>query len=141
MTNETNTNGRRTQFRPTGPSGLMEHARNVLTVDRVFGEPIEQDGTLLIPAAAIRGAGGAGGGGGENQRGEEGIGEGLGYATSARPVGAYVMRNGQVTWQPAIDLQRILVAGTLTFVALLGFRWLTKRGQARSQVKIAKYGS
>lgn len=140
-TTESGPNGSKTRFTPSGPGRLMDQARSVLTVERVFGQPIEKDGTILIPAAAIRGAGGAGGGGGENQRGEEGIGEGVGYATTARPVGAYVMSDGEVSWRPAVDLTRILAAATTVIVSFLAFRWLIKRGQARSQVKIARLGS
>lgn len=140
-TTESGPNGGKTRFTPSGPGRLMDQARSVLTVERVFGQPIEKDGTILIPAAAIRGAGGAGGGGGENQRGEEGIGEGVGYATSARPVGAYVMREGEVSWRPAIDPTRILGAATFAVVSFLAFRWLIKRSQVRAQVKLARFGA
>jgi uncharacterized spore protein YtfJ len=79
-------------------------ARDALTVRRVFGEPVTQDGTTLIPAASVWG--GAGGGGGHDQQGQEG--EGGGFGLRARPVGAYVIKDGWVRWVPAVDVNRIV---------------------------------
>ena len=42
--------------------------------------------------------GGGGGGGGDNEDNGGG-----GFGLGARPVGAYVIKNGEVTWKPAID--------------------------------------
>jgi len=36
---------------------MLQGARDALTVQRVYGEPIERDGTLIIPAARCAGAG------------------------------------------------------------------------------------
>ncbi|MFO7548607.1 MAG: spore germination protein GerW family protein [Acidimicrobiia bacterium] len=125
-------------FRPVGVSDLIGKTRDMLTVERVFGAPIEQDGTLLIPVAAVRGMGGGGGGGGENVRGEQGVGEGVGYGISARPVGVYVMRDGSVDWRPTLDAQRIVVAVTTVVLVFLGLRHLSKRVEARVRVKMAR---
>jgi len=48
---------------------------------------------------------GGGGGGGDT----EGNGGG-GFGLQARPVGAYVIEGGRVTWKPAIDPARVLLA-------------------------------
>ena len=89
-------------------------------VRRVFGEPIERDGALFIPAARIRG----GGGGGGDTQGNGGGGFGL----TARPAGMYVIRDGAATWQPAIDVNRIVLGGqVVAIVALLVVRALLKR--------------
>ncbi|RZV47653.1 MAG: sporulation protein, partial [Acidimicrobiia bacterium] len=45
---------------------ILGEARDTLTVRRVFGEPIVQNGVTVVPAAAVRG----GGGGGEGEPGE-----------------------------------------------------------------------
>ena len=86
--------------RPTEGEGmnvdeLLSGARDAITVRRVFGDPIEQDGVVVIPAAAV---GGGGGGGGDNEDNGGG-----GFGLRARPVGAYVIKDGEVTWKPAID--------------------------------------
>jgi uncharacterized spore protein YtfJ len=67
-------------------------ARNAITVKRVFAEPYEKDGITVIAAAAV--IGGAGAGSGTHQNGQEG--EGGGSGTGARPVGAYVVKGGEV---------------------------------------------
>ena len=82
---------------------MLKGARDAMAVKRVYGDPIERDGVLVIPAAAVRGGGG--GGGDERQNG------GGGFGLQARPVGAYVIRDGEVEWEPAVDVSRIALAG------------------------------
>jgi uncharacterized spore protein YtfJ len=89
---------------------LSELARSVAdatTVRRVFGDPIERDGVTLVPVASV--SGGGGGGGGHDAGGQEGEGGGLGVR--ARPVGAFVLRDGEVRWRPAVDLSRLAAFG------------------------------
>lgn len=101
---------------------ILRQARDAITVDRVFATPYEKDGVVIIPAAAVRGGGG-GGGGNDDAAG----GSGGGFGVSARPVGAYVIKDGQASWQPAMDLTRILVFGQIVALgALLVVRALVK---------------
>jgi uncharacterized spore protein YtfJ len=93
---------------------LVEQARDAITVRRVYGDPYETGGTTIIPAADVFGGGG-GGTGEDKQAGQEGGGGGFGVI--ARPAGAYVIKNGEVRWQPAVDVNRI-VSGALTLAAL-----------------------
>ena len=93
-------------------SEMMSSARDALTVKRVFGEPIEKDGVTIIPVARI--AGGGGGGTGDSQ---EGPGSG-GYGVMAKPAGVYVVRDGEVTWQPALDINKIVMGGQIVAVIL-----------------------
>lgn len=94
---------------------LLARAQNSLTVARVYGEPHTQDGVTVIPAAVV--VGGGGGGGGQNSAGEEGEGGGIGMI--ARPTGAFVIKNGEVRWLPAVDINRlVLVGGALAYVFL-----------------------
>jgi uncharacterized spore protein YtfJ len=103
---------------------MITEARDVITVKRVFGDPYEKDGVTIIPAATVQGGGG--GGGGEGPTGQ-GKGEGGGFGLSARPAGAYVFSNGQVTWQPAVDVNRVVaVGGTVAVVAFLMLRSIVK---------------
>ena len=71
--------------------------------------------SYLIPAAMVMG----GGGGGEGEQDEGQSGSGGGFGLRARPVGAYVVRDDQVTWQPAFDLNRVILGGQLVAVAAL----------------------
>jgi len=108
---------------------VIAQAKDSLTVKRVFGDPYEKDGVVLVPAAAVRG--GAGGGGDP-----EGKGGGSGFGLAARPVGAFLIRQGEVHWQPAIDVNRAILGGqVVAIVALLVIRTIVK---ARSKVKRAK---
>lgn len=95
---------------------------------RVFGEPIERDGVTVIPAAAVRFGGGFGSGSGEGPNDQGGRGEGGGGGLSATPVGVYVIKDGQVRWEPAIDLNRIILGGQLiALVSLIVVARLLRR--------------
>jgi len=61
---------------------------------RVYGEPYETaDGAVVIPVSRVG-------------------------VASAKPVGVYVLRNGETTWHPAVDHTRIaLMGGTVGLVA------------------------
>lgn len=107
---------------PNGALAFIERARDVLTVRRVFGDPIERDGVTVIPAAKVRGGGGGGSGSGPN-----GEGGGGGFGVSASPAGAYVIKDGTVRWEPALDLSRTIFMGQLVvIVALLTARSIVK---------------
>ena len=93
-------------------SQLLDTTRDALTVRRVFGDPYERDGVTVIPACRVRGLGG--GGGGKDDQGQEG--DGGGFVLTARPVGAYVVKDGAVTWQPAVDIERIVTVAVLGWV-------------------------
>lgn len=107
---------------------LVEGARDVLSVKRVFGEPYERNGVTVIPAAAF--GGGAGGGGDNRPEGGSGGGFGLG----AKPAGVYVIRDGVVTWQPALDINKIISAIQVVLVAgLLAWRSVVKARAKRKR--------
>ncbi|WP_448628142.1 hypothetical protein [Geodermatophilus sp. URMC 64] len=107
------------------PSSLIPAVRDAMTVSRVFGEPYERDGVTVIPAASVRGGGG-GGTGRKQDTGEEG--EGGGFGLIARPAGAYVVKDGAVTWHPAVDVNRIVAAGVLGWVLAV---WAVARAVRR----------
>jgi hypothetical protein len=62
-----------------------------------------------------------------------GKGSGSGFGLSARPVGAFIIRDGRVSWQPAVDVNRIVLEGQIVaVVALLTVRAIVKaRARAR----------
>ena len=94
---------------------VLQGARDAITVKRVFGDPVGQDGVTVIPVAKV---GGGGGGGGDT----EGNGGG-GFGLAAKAAGAYVIRDGDVRWKPAVDVNRLVLGWQL--VAALGLLvWL-----------------
>jgi len=99
---------------------ILEKAQDTVTVKRVYGTPIEKDGLTIIPAAAVYGAGGGGGGPADS-------GGGAGFGVLARPVGAFVIKDGELRWEPAIDVTKIALRGMLVpIVALLVARSIVK---------------
>ena len=111
---------------------VIAQARDTLTVKRVFGEPYEKDGVTVIPAARVRG--GAGGGSGEDPN-SQGRGSGSGFGVTARPVGAFIVRDGDLNWRPAVDVNRIILGGqVVVVVALLTARAIVKtRSKAKAK--------
>jgi uncharacterized spore protein YtfJ len=109
---------------------VLAQARDSMTVKRVYGEPYEKDGVTVIPAARVQG--GAGAGGGEDPQGQ-GKGSGSGFGVTARPVGAFIIREGELSWRPAVDVNRIILGGqVVVIVALLTIRTIIKaRAKAR----------
>jgi uncharacterized spore protein YtfJ len=85
-------------------------AQDALTVHRVFGEPVTVNDTTVIPTAAI---GGGGGGGADGAQG------GAGFGMHGRPSGIFVLRGDQVSWKPAIDVNRIVLGGQFVAVSAL----------------------
>ena len=112
---------------------VLNHARDAMTVKRVFGDPYEKDGVTVIPVANVMG--GAGGGGGSSAGVTSGSGDtavadgapesgyGIGYGLRATPAGVYVIKDGGVEWKPALDANRLaLQRAGATIVGLLVLR-------------------
>jgi len=118
----------------TNVQDILEKAKDTVNVRQVFGEPYERDGVTIIPVAKV-GSGGASGGG-EGTGGPEGqgsgSGQGFGYGLGATPIGVYVIRNGTVEWQPAVDVTHIVVrAQMVAVVGLLTIRSIVKHRRKR----------
>jgi uncharacterized spore protein YtfJ len=100
---------------------VLVKAREAMTVRTAFGEPIVQGDVVVLPAAKIRG--GAGGGGSEDADG----GGGGGFGVTTTPIGAFVIKDGEVRWRPAVDINKIVMGGQLVaIVALLSLRSIMK---------------
>lgn len=93
---------------------MWKGVQDALTVKRVYGDAVETEGVTLVPAAAVRG--GAGGGGDSDHNG------GGGFGLQARPVGAWVIRDAEAEWKPALDLNRLVL-----FAFVLGVLFALKR--------------
>lgn len=88
---------------------MIDDVRDILSVERVVGAPIEKNGVSLVPVVALRGGVGGGGGEGRGASAEEGSGSGGGFGVSARPVGAYVIHGDDVDWKPAVDPTKVAI--------------------------------
>ncbi len=98
---------------------LLSEARDSMSVKKVFGEPVEENGVTVIPVANVRG----GGGGGGDTDGNGGAGFGL----TARPAGAYVIRDGEVNWKPAVNPNAVMVGWQLVAAFALFVLWRVRR--------------
>jgi uncharacterized spore protein YtfJ len=93
---------------------LLQGHRDAVNARRIYGDPVERDGVTIVPGAAVFGGTG---GGGDNQ-GDGGGGFGL----IGRPAGAWVIRDGEATWKPAVDVNRAAL-----FAFLLGVVFVLRR--------------
>jgi uncharacterized spore protein YtfJ len=105
---------------------VLNQTRDAITVRRVYGDPYQEDGVTIIPAANVMGGGGGGGD-------TEGNGGG-GFGMTARPAGAWVIKDGDAQWRPALDLNRVIFMGQLiAIVGLLVTRSIVKAMATRKQ--------
>jgi uncharacterized spore protein YtfJ len=112
----------------------IEQARDSMSVKRVYGDPFEKEGVTVIPAARVQG--GAGGGGGEGAEGE-GRGSGTGFGVNAKPAGAFVIRGDDVSWRPAIDVNRAILGGQIVALGAI----LLVRSIARARARRSLMGA
>jgi len=125
---------------------LMKLSDN-LSVRRAFGTAYEKDDMLIIPVALVAGGGGGGTGhprhrdpaAGPDSLPEAGpsgldatpqdsgpVDAGGGFGGLVLPAGAYVVKDGQVRWVPAVDVT-IVVLASLGLVRVLSRAWNRSR--------------
>lgn len=135
-------------------SRISETLAEAFGAREVYGEPVERDGAIVIPAVRVWSGGGAGGGGGTEPDGAagaapsedpadpagrtepsalaEGEGSGFGFGRRAEPAGAFVVDEHGVRWVPAIDVNRIVLGGQVAFVlAVAAVAWAVSRRRKR----------
>jgi uncharacterized spore protein YtfJ len=126
---------------------LLMKVSDDLSVRRAFGAAYEKDGMLIIPVALVTGGGGGGMGrprhggpadGPDSLPGEGPAGHdappqdsertdaGGGFGGLVLPSGAYVVKDGQVRWIPAVDMT-IVVLASLGLVRVLARSWTRSR--------------
>jgi hypothetical protein len=102
---------------------MISRMHDAAIVKRLYGDTYEKDGMTFLPAAWV----GAQGGSGAARGGEH---SGGGLRVDAEPVGAYVIRDGKVKWQPVFDLSgviRRIRRGQLVGVVALVVLWTVVR--------------
>jgi uncharacterized spore protein YtfJ len=123
----------------------IDHMLEVATVEAVYGAPIKQRDTLIIPAAEVSaylGFGmGVGSGGKDEETGEdngEGGGAGGGGFSLSRPVAVIVSGPDGVRVEPVVDFTKIALAA-LTAGAFM-FSMGARMGQMRRKYKALEKG-
>jgi uncharacterized spore protein YtfJ len=104
----------------------LRGTRDAMSVNRVFGDPYSVDGVTIVPVARVSGGAGGGGGGGTGPNEEGGQGFGTGFGVGVQAVGVFEIRNGQLCWKPAVDVNRIIrgsqvLAGVISVCVSLVF--------------------
>jgi uncharacterized spore protein YtfJ len=124
---------------------LLNRATENISVSRAFGSAYEKDGVLVIPVALVAGGGGGGGSttpansshddeateSSDIHHGKQETGSGGGFGGCVVPVGAYVVKDEQVRWVPAVNVTVIVIA------VLCAIRLLTR---SRVKVQRVKHG-
>jgi hypothetical protein len=92
---------------------MVSRSQDTATVGRVYGEPQEKEGRHnRHPGRQGERPWWVGG----RPRGEH---SGGGFRADAEPVGAFVIRNGEVEWKPVFDLSGTVRRGQLVGVVAL----------------------
>jgi uncharacterized spore protein YtfJ len=104
---------------------VVERIGGEFRAANVFGEPVERDGTTVIPVAAVR----MGFGGGTNSDpGKRQDGEGAGGGGTMAAVGYIELRDGKSRFVPVRRPERIAVA--LLAAVLVGITIGSRRGRS-----------
>ena len=123
-----------------GVLDVLRTAVDGARADRVFGDPIVENGVVVLPVAKVSGGGGGGGGTGPVEADSQPGGAGGGFGTSAKGLGVFVLKDGKIAWHPAIDVNRIVLGGQLVAItALLVLRGVL-RTRAGATVRPARTG-
>ena len=88
------------------PEEILERVGDQVSVRRVFGQPVEHDGVMVVPVAVA--IGGGGGGSGPDEQGT-----GSGFGGMVRGIGVYEIRAGRVRFVPAVDTTALAAMGVV----------------------------
>jgi len=115
-------------------TSVLETIREMVdntTAEKVYGTPITQDHVTVLPVAKVSGGGGGGSGTGPAEEGHESGGSGGGLGLTAKPLGVFVMKDGKVSWRPAIDVNKVILGGQAVAVAALVVAGILIRSRRR----------
>lgn len=115
----------------------METFIETASVDKVYGEPLVHEGTMIIPTAEVLAVAGFGAGYGAGSSSSDaegddhgsGGGAGGGGRTFSRPVAVIIADENGVRVEPVIDPTKI----ALTFITALGFMIATLSKMTRGK--------
>ncbi|EHR50912.1 Sporulation protein YtfJ (Spore_YtfJ) [Saccharomonospora marina XMU15] len=108
---------------------LFTVVKDAISVRKVYSEPIERDGVVVVTAASVGGGGGAGHS--DDQKGQQG--EGGGFGLGGAPTGAYVLKDGNVRWVPAVDVNRMFMLVAAVVMTFLFTRARIAGARAKAQ--------
>jgi uncharacterized spore protein YtfJ len=124
------------EFEVSDPGQAIDMAQETIEtfldtadVSKVYGEPVEHEGNLIIPAGEIVVGMGFGAGYGGDHKGDGGGGSGGGGKTFSRPVAVIISNKNGVRVEPVIDPTKI----ALTLFTSLGFMFATLAKMRRSK--------
>jgi uncharacterized spore protein YtfJ len=101
------------------PQLVLSSAQDAMSARRVFGDTVQAGDVTLLPVATI-----SGGGGGGSKSPDEG---GAGFGLSARAAGVFAIQHGDVTWRPAVNVNRVILGGQLVAIVAIGVAGLLVR--------------
>lgn len=101
---------------------VLEKFTSVASVEAVYGKPVKQGDTIVVPAAEVMSFMGFGVGSGsgtdpQTQAGGGGGGGGGGGRVLARPAAVIIIQEGNVRVEPVVDVTKI----ALGFFTAVGF--------------------
>ena len=109
-------------------SKLLKSLGAAATAKAVFGQPVEKDGTTIVPVARVRfGVGGGGGrGAGRKKKADDGDAEQVGYGqgggVQAGPLGYIELSGGTASYKRIADPARpLVIAMLIPLVAAISF--------------------
>jgi hypothetical protein len=102
-----------------GPVADLDDRRRRETV--AFAAPYERDGAAVITATAVRTHSATSGAAGQDRRRRDAA------MSGARPLGAFVVRDGRLRWHPVLDLTRVVTTAEIAVGAVLVARRLAAR--------------
>lgn len=97
-------------------------------VSKVYAEPVEHEGSLIIPAAEVVAGLGFGAGYGGDSKGDGGGGGGGGGKTFARPVAVIIADQNGVRVEPVMDPTKIALAFFTAFGFMIATLAKMKKG-------------
>jgi len=120
-----------TTWAASSESAVLDAVREIVGTagaGKVFGTPITQNGMIVLPAAKVSGGIGGGTGRRPGNGGQEGTGLGGGVGLVAKPLGVFVIKDGSVSWRPAVDVNKVILGGQIiAVVAMLTLRVFRKQ--------------
>jgi uncharacterized spore protein YtfJ len=118
---------------------LMTEVEKHNNIKAIFGDPVHEKDTVIIPVGTVQMSGGGGGGQGEDGSAEgmpdkltkgKGSGVGMGYSRKVRPIGYIEIKDGKTMYKPIVDIGKIMsvaIGASIISSAMIAISYLKKR--------------